>query len=150
MAIAQIFWFCNSNFTTFPTSRKCKNFNFSFYTVRAEMLYLQKYLTHFEKLFLAERWGRWLFWLKISCAQIFWFCNSNVTTFPKSPKVKFQFFPLHCPGRNTTSSKVFNEFSKTLFGWKTRKVGILVENCNCRDILVLQQQLYNFSNTQKM
>ena len=85
---AQIFWFCNSNVTTFPTSRKCKNFNFSLYTVPAEMLYLQKYLTNFQKLFLAERWGRWLLWLKISIAQIFWFCNSNVTTFPTSRKCK--------------------------------------------------------------
>ena len=48
-AFARIFWFCN-NVTTFPTSRKCKNFNFSLYTVPAEMLYLQKYLTNFQKL----------------------------------------------------------------------------------------------------
>ena len=88
MSCAQIFWFCNSNVTTFPKSRKGKNFNFSLYTVLAEMLYLQKYLTNFQKLFLAERWGRWLLWLKMPCAQIFWFCNSNVTTFPKSRKGK--------------------------------------------------------------
>ena len=36
--------------TTFPTSRTCKNFNFSHYTVPAEMPYLQKYLTNFQKL----------------------------------------------------------------------------------------------------
>ena len=42
-----IFWFCNSNVATFPTSRKCKNFNFSLHNVPAEMLYLQKYLTNF-------------------------------------------------------------------------------------------------------
>ena len=68
---AQTFWFCNSNVTTFPTSRKCKNFNFSHYTVPAEMLYLQKYLTNFQKLFLAERWGTWLLWLKIWNARKF-------------------------------------------------------------------------------
>ena len=86
---AQTFCFCNSNVTTFPTSRKCKNFNFSLYTVPAEMLYLQKYLTNFQKLsFGPERWGRWLLWLKISSAQIFWLCNSNVTTFPTSRKRK--------------------------------------------------------------
>ena len=83
---ARIFWFCNSNVTTFPTSRKCKNFNISPYTVPAEMLYLQKYLTNFKKLFLPETRGRWLLWLKISSGQIFWFGNSNVTTFPKSRK----------------------------------------------------------------
>ena len=48
---AQTFWFSNNNVKTFPTSRKCKNFNFSLYTVPAELLYLQKYLTNFQKLF---------------------------------------------------------------------------------------------------
>ena len=82
------FLVCNSNATTFPTSKKCKNFNFSLRTVPAEMLYLRKYLTNFLKLFLAERRGRWLLWLKISSAQRLWFCNSNVTTFPTSRKCK--------------------------------------------------------------
>ena len=47
--LQQRFWFCNSDVTTFRKSRKCKNFNFSFYTVPAEMLYLQKYLTNIQK-----------------------------------------------------------------------------------------------------
>ena len=93
---AQIFWFCNSNVTTFPTSRKCKNFNFSLYTVPAEMLYLQKYFTNFHKLFFwLKEDGRSLLWFKISSAQIFWFCNSNVTTFPTSRKCKNLNFSLH-------------------------------------------------------
>ena len=50
-SIAQIFWFCNGNGTTLPTSKKCKNFNFSLYTVTAEMLYLQKYLAKSQKRF---------------------------------------------------------------------------------------------------
>ena len=51
ISTAQIFSFSNTNVTTFPTSRKCKYFNFAFHTVPAEMLYLQKYLTNFLKLF---------------------------------------------------------------------------------------------------
>ena len=35
----------------FQHPRKCKNFNFSLYTLLAEMLYLQNYLTNFQKLF---------------------------------------------------------------------------------------------------
>ena len=50
------FRFPIGNVTTFPTSQKCKNFNFSLYTVLAEMLYLQKYLTNFQKLFF--RWKK--------------------------------------------------------------------------------------------
>ena len=121
---AQIFWFCNSNVTTFPISRKCKNFNFSLYIVPAEMLYLQKYLTNFQKLFLAERWGRWLLSLKISSAQIFWFCNSNVTTFPTSRKCKnFNFSLYTVPAEMLYLQKYLTNFQKHYFGWKMRNGG---------------------------
>ena len=53
---AQTFWFSNSHDTSFPTCRKCKNFNFCLHTVPAEMLYLQRYLTKFLKRFLG--WKR--------------------------------------------------------------------------------------------
>ena len=43
--------FCNGNVTNFPTSRKCKNFNSSLYTVPAEMLYFRNYLTNSQKTF---------------------------------------------------------------------------------------------------
>ena len=110
---AQILWFCNSNVTTFPTSRKCKNFNFSLYTVPAEMLYLQKYLTNFQKLFLSIRRERWLLWLKTSRAPIFWFCNSNVTTFPKSRKCKnFNFSIYTVPAEMLYLQKYFTNFLK--------------------------------------
>ena len=126
---AQIFWFCHSNDTSFPTSRKCKNFNFSLYTVPAEMLYLQKYLTKFQKLFLAERRWWWLLWLKISSAQIFWFCNSNVTTFPTSRKCKNFNFSLHTvPAEMLYLQKYLTNFLILFFRWKKRKVAIVVEN----------------------
>ena len=92
---AQTFCFCNSNVTTFPTSRKCKNFNFSLYTVPAEMLYIQKYLTNFKNFLLPERFGRWLLWLKISSVQTFCFLSSNVTTSPTSTKCKNFNFSLY-------------------------------------------------------
>ena len=44
----------DSNVTTFPISRKFKNFNFSHYIVPPEMLYLQKHLTNFQKHFFGE------------------------------------------------------------------------------------------------
>ena len=68
---AQIFWFCNSNFSTVPTPRKCKNFNFSHYTVPAEMLCLQKYLTNFQKPPFGWKMRNVLFCLKIwKCTDI--------------------------------------------------------------------------------
>ena len=110
---AQIFWFCNSNVTTFETSRKCKNFNFSLHTVAAEMLYLQKYLTNFRKLFLAERRGRWHRYFDVAIA--------TLQLFQHSENVKISIFPLHCPSRNTISPQVFNEFTKTFFAERRGK-----------------------------
>ena len=85
---AQRFWVCNSNVRTFRKSRKCKNFNIFLYTVPAEMLYLHKYLTNFQKFSFRCNIRTWLLCLKISRAQVFWFCNGNVTTFPTSRKCK--------------------------------------------------------------
>ena len=63
------FWVCNSNVTTFPNSRRCKNFNFTLYTVREEILHLQKYLTNFQKNFFGwkteeEGYFGWKFQLR--------------------------------------------------------------------------------------
>ena len=133
---AQIFWFCDSNVTTFPTSTKCKNFNFSLYNVPAEMMYLQKFLTNFQKLFFAERWGRWLLWLNISSAQTFCFFSSNVTTFPTSRKCKNFIFPLHnVPAEMLNLQKYLTNFQKLSFGKKMWKVVTVVENFKCKDIL---------------
>ena len=78
-------WFCNSNVTTFPTTRKCKNFNFSLYTIPAEMLYLQKYLPNFQNLsfswkILESGYCGWKFQVRRYSG----YCNSNVTTFATS------------------------------------------------------------------
>ena len=41
-------------------------------------------------------------------------------------------------------------FQKLSFGWKRRKVAIVVENFKGTDVLLLQKQRYHFSNIQKM
>ena len=123
---AQIFWFCNSNVTTFPTSRKCKNFNFSLYTVPAEMLYLQKYLTNFQKLFFGWKMrGRWLLWLKISSAQIFGFAIATLPLFQHPENVKISIFPFRL------SQQKCNLFKSIFKSWF-----IVVENfefCFCKN-----------------
>ena len=83
---AQTFSFCHSNVATFPTSRNCKNFNFPLYTVPAEMLYLQKYLTNFQKLFF--RWKKRKVTIVIgnfNCTDIFVFQRQryNFSNIPK-------------------------------------------------------------------
>ena len=148
---AEIFWVCNGNVTTFPTSRKCKNLNFSLYNVPGEMLYFRKYLTNSPKTFLAARRGRWLLWLKISRAQIFWSCNGKITTFPKSRKCKnFNSTLYTVPEEMLYFRKYWTNSQKTFFGWKMMKVAIVAENFKGSDALVLQWQHYNFSNIQKM
>ena len=87
-------WFSNSNVTTFSWKW--------LYTVAAEMPYLQKYLTNFQKLFF--RWKKRKVAIVVGKFQVhrhFLFSNGNVTTFPTSQKCKnLNFFLLHCPGRN--------------------------------------------------
>ena len=118
-----------------------ENFKCTVCTVPAEMLYPHKYLTNFQKLFLAERRRRCLLWLKISSAQIFWFCNSNVTTFPKSRKCKnFNFSFYTVPAEMLYLQKYLTKFQKLFFGSKKRNLATVVENLKGTDILVLQKQ----------
>ena len=87
------------------------------------MPYLQKYLTNFQNFFVADRWGTWLFWLKIWSAQTFWFCNSNFTTFPTSRKCKnFNFSPYIVPAEMPYLQKYLTKFQK-LFRLKDEERG---------------------------
>ena len=70
--------------------------------------------------------------------------------FQHPENVKISIFPITLPGRNAISSNVFNEFSKTIFLLKDEEGGYRGWNFKCTDILVLQEQRYNFSNIQKM
>ena len=143
--------FSNGNVTTFSTSQKCKNFNFSLYTVPAEKLYLLKYLTNFQKPFFHSKKRKLAMWLKISSAQTFSFCYSNVTTFPTSWKCKnFNYCLYTVPAEMIYLLKYLTNFQKPFFLWKKRKVAIVVENFKCTDIFVFEWQRYNFSNIPKM
>ena len=71
---AQTFSFSNGDVTTLPTSRKCKNFNFSLYTVREEMPYLQRYLTNIQKLFFGWKKRKLAITFEnVKCTEIFVF-----------------------------------------------------------------------------
>ena len=136
---AQTFSFCYSNVTTFPTSWKCKNFNYSLYTVPAEMLYLQKYLTNFQKHLFGSKKRKLAMWLKISSAQTFSFSDGKVTTFAKSWKCKNFNFSLYALREEMPYPQAYlTNFQKLFFFWKKRKLAIAVENYKCTDILVFQ------------
>ena len=131
--------FFSSNVATFPTSRKCKNLNFSLHTVPSEVLYLQKYLKNFQKQSFDWKMmiGGYCGW-RISRAQTFCFCNSNVTTFPTSRKCNnFNFSLYTVPAEMLYPQKYLTNFQKLSFSWKIRNVAIVVENFKCTDILVL-------------
>ena len=123
------FSFCCSNVATFATPWKCKNFNFSLYTVPAEMLYLQNYLTNFQKLFF--RWKKRKVAIvdgNFNCTDIF-VSNGNVTTFPTSQKCKnFNFSLYTVPAEMLYLQKYLTNFQKHFFRPKKRKVAIVVEN----------------------
>ena len=136
---AQTFCFCNSVVTTFPTSRKCKNLIFPFRLSGQKCCIFKSISRIFKNFLLAETWGRWLLWLKISSVPIFWFFNRNVTTFPTSRKCNnFNFSLYTVPAEMLYLQKYLTNFQKLSFSWKMRKVAMVVENFKCTDILVLQ------------
>ena len=122
---AQTFSFSKCNGTTFPTSQKCKNFNFSLYTVLAEMLYLQKYLTNFQKHFFGwKKWNAGYCSWNISSAQKFLFSNRNVTTFPASRKCKnFNFWLYTVPAEMLYFHKYLTNIQKLFFRLKEEEGG---------------------------
>ena len=91
---AQVFWFCNGNVRTFPTSRKCKNFNSSIYTVPTEILYFRKYLTNSQKNFFGckEGEGRYCGW-KSQWLRYFGFAMATLQLFPHPENVKSSIIP---------------------------------------------------------
>ena len=128
ISCAQIFWFCNSNVTTFQNPENVKISIFPFTLSREKCYIFKSVLRILKNIPFAERWGRWVFWLKISSEQIFWFCNSNVTTFPKSRKCKnFNFSLYTVQAEMLYLQKYLMNFQKLFFGWKKRRMAIVVE-----------------------
>ena len=114
------------------------------------MLYLQNNSTNLQKLFLAERWGRWLLWLKISIVQMLWFCNNNVTTFPTSRKgINFNFLLYTDPAEMLYLQKYLTNYQKLSFDWKTRKVAFVDENFNCTEFWICNSNVTNFPTSGK-
>ena len=91
---AQTFYFWTSNVTTFPISRKCKNFNFSHYAVPAEMLYLQKYSTNFQKNFCLKDEERGSCGWKFEVHRHFSFAIATLQLFQYPENVKISIFPI--------------------------------------------------------
>ena len=76
---------------TIPLFQHPENVKFSIFPFRLSQRkwsIFKSIYRNFKNFFSAERPGKWLLCLKISSAQIFWLCNSNVTTFPTSRKCK--------------------------------------------------------------
>ena len=142
-----------SNVTTFPTSRKCKNFNFSFYTVPAEMQNLRKYLTNFHKSFF----GSWkkrnlaIFVENFKRTDIFDLAIAMLQLFQHPENVKISIFPFTLSQQKSCIFKKYlTNFEKLFFRWRRMKVAIVVKNFKYTDTLVLKWQRYNSSNIQKM
>ena len=127
------------NGSNFPTSRICKNFNFSLYTVPAEMLYLQKYLTNFQKLYFGRTMRKLAIVVEnFNCTEIF-ILQWRRYNFSNIWKWKNFYFSLYTvPAEMLCLQNYLMNFQKHFFGWKIRKVAIVVENFNSTDILVLQ------------
>ena len=136
---AQIFWFCNTTLQIFQHPENVKISIFPLHCPSRNAISSKVFNEFSKSFFWLKDEDRWLLWLKISSAQIFWFCNSNVTNFPTSRKCKNFYFSLYTvPAEMLYLQKYLMNFQKLSFGWKMRKVAIVVENFNCTEILVLK------------
>ena len=115
----------------FSNTGKCKNFNFP-HTSR-EMLYLQKYLTNFQKRF---------FW-KMRKVPLHTIATLPIFQ-PENVKISNT-----VPAEMLYLQKYLTNFQKRFSGWKMMKVAIVVENFKCTDILVLQYNGTNFPTSRK-
>ena len=90
------FGFAIATLQLFQNRENVKISIFPFKLSREKCYIFKSILRIFKNILFAERivveeW--WLLWLKISCAQRFWFCNSNVTTFQTRENVKISISP---------------------------------------------------------
>ena len=88
------FSFAMATLQHFPTSRKCKNFNYSLYTVPAEMLYLRKYLTNSQNTFFVWKIdeGGYCGW-KFQGHRSFGFAVATLQIFQHPENVKIPILP---------------------------------------------------------
>ena len=124
ISCALTFWFGNSNVTTFQTGENVKISIFPFKLSREKCYIFKSILRIFKNILFAERWQKvGIVGWKFLVHRYFGFAIATLQLFQNPENVKISIFPLHCPGRNAISSKVFNEFSKSFFWLKDEECG---------------------------
>ena len=113
------FGFAIATLQLFQHPENVKISNISLYTVPGRNAISSKVFNEFSKtsFWLKDKECGYCGW-KFEVHRHFGFAIATLQLFQHPENVKFQLFPLHCPGRNAISSKVFNEFSKTFFWLK--------------------------------
>ena len=132
----QVFYFCNGK-VKLCASTTFEILPLSTCTLCQQKSYISKGIQPIFEIFASARrsWG-WAFGRKVSCAQLFYFCNGKVKTLRIDNIWNLcQFQPVHSASKNPISPKIFNRFSKSLpsarrcwgwaFGWKVSGAGIL-------------------------
>ena len=136
----QTFYFFSSNVTTFPTSRKCKDVNFSLHTVPAEMLYLQKYLKNFQKQSFGWKMmkGGYCGW-KVQEHRHFAFAIATLSLFQHPENLVISIFPYTLSEQKCYIFKsISRTFKNVLFPEIWGRWLLWLKNFKCTDILVMQ------------
>ena len=115
VSAAQVFYFCNGKVKTLHIDNIWNFATFNLYTVRAEILYLQRYSTNFRNLSLSSKMLTMAIWVEsFRCAGILllqWpgenFAHRQLLKFCHSQ-------PVHCARKIPVPQKVFHRFSKSL------------------------------------
>ena len=115
VSCAQVFYFCNGNVKTLRIENIWNLATFNMYTLPAKILYLQRYLTDFRKLWLRSKMLS--VGIRVQCFMcagvllLQWQCEN----FAHRKHLKSRDFQhVHCASKNPISPNVFNRFSKSL------------------------------------
>ena len=135
------FGFAIATLKLFKNQENVKIPIFPFKLSRAEMLYLQKYLTHLQKTYLwlkdeEDSYSGWKFQL---CIEILSFAIATLQLFQSPENVKISILSLYTVRAEMLFlQKYLTNFEKLFFGWKKRKMASVFENLLCTNILVWQ------------
>ena len=148
---AQVFYFCNGKVKTLHIDNIWNFATFNLYTVRAEILYLQRYSTNFRNLSLSSKMLRVGIWVEsFRCAGIL-LLQLQGETWRIDNIWNFATFNVYTvPAKFLYLQRYSINFRNLCLSWKMLRVGTWVESFRRAGILPLQWQAENFAHRQHL
>ena len=148
---AHVFYFCNGKVNVCASNR-LEILLLSTCTLCQQKSYISKAIQSIFEIFAsARRRWRWPFGWKVSCAQVFCFCNGKVKTWRIDSIWNFATFKLYTVQAEILYLQRYStNFRNLRVSSKMLRVGIWAESFRCAGILLLQWQGENLAHRQHL